>query len=222
MTTSGTTQFNLDLAEIIEEAYERASGGARELRSGYEFRTARRSLSLLLTEWANRGLNLWTLEQGAIPLLSGQASYALPADTVDLVEHVVRKGSSDLTITRIGVATYAAIPVKDSPGRPIQLYMDRQAAPSVTVWPVPDNDDYTLVYWRMRRMEDVGTGGNTQDIPFRFLPCLISGLAYYLSQKIPEGVPLIGMLKQNYEEEWLVASTEDREKVAVRFVPRAY
>jgi hypothetical protein len=220
MTTSGTTAFNLELAEIIEEAYERASGGTRELRSGYEFRTARRSLSLLLLDWANRGLNLWTLDQEALPLVIGQATYALPTDTVDLVEQVIRANNSDVTISRIGVATYASIPVKTSTGRPVQLYFNRQIAPEVTVWPVPDTNNYTLVYWRMRRIQDAGNGINTQDIPFRFLPCLISGLAFYIAQKIPEGIPLLGQLKQQYEEDWLVASTEDREKVPVRFVPR--
>jgi len=225
MTTSGTTAFNLDFAEIAEEAFERCGA---ELRSGYDLRTARRSLNLLLLEWANRGLNMWTVEQGVEVLTPGTATYEMPADTVDLIEHVIRTGTgntqADLSISRISVSTYATIPTKTAQGRPIQLYIDRaRTNPSVTVWPVPDSSQqYTLVYWRLRRMEDAGTGVTTQDIPFRFLPVLVSGLAYYLSLKLPEGMPRTQLLKAEYEEQWLQASTEDREKAPVRFVPRMF
>lgn len=227
MTTSGTTSFNLNLTELAEEAFERAG---REMRSGYDLRTARRSLNLMLMDWANRGINLWTVEQGTIPLVPGTASYDLPADTVDLMEHVIRTGAgnattqSDLTVTRISVSTYATIPSKLSTGRPIQLYVDRGVAqPSVTVWPVPDaSQAYELVYWRLRRMQDAGAGIQTQDVPFRFIPCMVAGLAFYVAQKIPEGMERLGMLKSEYDATWDLAATEDRDKAAVRFVPRGY
>lgn len=226
MATTGTTNFNLNLADLIEEAWERATGGG-EIRSGYEFRTARRSLNLLLLDWANRGLNLWTVEQGAIPLVAGTATYDLPEDTVDIIEHVVRTGSggtqSDLSVTRISVSTYATIPNKTATGRPIQIYVDRQVTPQVTLWPVPDDSTpYTLVYWRMRRLQDVGNAPNTQDVPFRFLPCLVAGLAFHIGQKVPEGAERIMMLKTEYEEAWLMASTEDRDRASVSFVPMSY
>jgi len=226
MTTSGTSSFNLDLTELVEEAFERASGGERELRSGYDFRTARRSLNLMFAEWASRGLNMWTVEQGAINLVPGQAVYDLPENTVDLIEHSIRNGNSgqtDLSLSRISVSTYATIPNKTAQGRPVQVYVDRQIVPRVTVWPVPDDSTpYTLIYWRLRRIEDAGGGVNTQDIPFRFLPCLVAGLAYYIAQKIPEGAPRLGPLKQEYEEAWIIASTEDREKATLRLTPRIY
>jgi hypothetical protein len=224
MTTSGTTDFNLDLTELIDEAAERCG---YEIRSGYDLRTARRSLSLLLVDWANRGLNLWTLDQGTIPLVAGTATYDLPVDTVDLLETVVRTGSgatqTDIAISRISVSTYATIPNKASTGRPIQLFIERLRTPRLTVWPVPDASvPYTLVYWRMRRLQDAGTGVNTQDVPFRFLPCLVAGLAYYLSMKVPGGLERMQMLKMQYDEAWTLAESEDREKAPVRLVPRAY
>ena len=223
MATTGTTAFNLDLSEAIEESWERATG--MEPRSGWDFRTARRSLNLLLAEWANRGFNMWAVEQGTIAMVEDDATYDLPEDTVDLLEHVIRTGSgtsqSDLVINRIGVSTYANIPNKTTTGRPVQLYIDRQLTPTVTVWPVPDaSSTYTLVYWRLRRLEDAGHGVNTQDIPFRFLPALVAGLAFYIAQKVPEGQPRLDFLKQEYEEAWLMASTEDREKATLVFYPK--
>jgi len=223
MATSGTATFNLDLSELVEEAFERAG---TELRTGYDLRTARRSLNLMFADWANRGLNMWTFEQGSIPLVQGTATYNLPSETVDLIEHVVRTGSgsnqSDLTITRISVSTYATIPNKTTQARPIQILVNRaQATPSVTIWPVPDiSDYYTLVYWRLRRIEDAGSGVNTMDVPFRFIPAMVAGLAYYLALKIPEAAPRLQMLKAQYDEAWTLAEQEDREKAAVRFVPR--
>ena len=223
MATTGTTAFNLDLSEAIEESWERATG--MEPRSGWDFRTARRSLNLLLAEWANRGFNMWAVEQGTIAMVEDDATYDLPEDTVDLLEHVIRTGSgtsqSDLVINRIGVSTYANIPNKTTTGRPVQLYIHRQLTPTVTVWPVPDaSSTYTLVYWRLRRLEDAGHGVNTQDIPFRFLPALVAGLAFYIAQKVPEGQPRLDFLKQEYEEAWLMASTEDREKATLVFYPK--
>lgn len=226
MTTSGTTTFNLDLNEAVEEAFERCGA---ELRTGYDLRTARRSLNLLFADWANRGINLWTVEQGSQVLTPGTATYTLPADTVDLMEHVIRTGAgnastqADLTITRISVSTYASIPNKLQQARPIQVWINRQAeAPQFTVWPTPDaSQTYTFVYWRLKRIQDAGAGGTyTQDIPFRFLNALVAGLAYYLSMKIPGAAERMPILQQQYNEAWDLASTEDREKAAVRFVPR--
>lgn len=225
MTTSGTTTFNLDLVEMVEEAFERCGS---ELRTGYDLKTARRSLNLLFADWANRGVNMWTFEQGSITLVPGTATYALPADTVDLLEHVIRTGAgnaatqADLTITRISVSTYATIPNKLTQARPIQVWIERlQAAPRFTVWPIPDNSQtYTFVYWRMKRINDAGEGVNTMDVPFRFIPCLVAGLAYYLALKLPNSMDRLGVLKQQYDEAWQMAADEDREKASVRFVPR--
>ena len=301
MAISGTATFNLDLTEIVEEAFERAGS---ELRSGYDLRTARRSLNLLFADWANRGINMWTFEQGTINLVQGQNTYPIPTDTVDLLEHVIRTGSNtastqaDLTITRISISTYATIPNKLQQARPIQVWFQRldgqtssvgttlsttisstdttivlasavglpatgfiligsetinygyisgntlyncfrgqnnttavshtagasvytQNLPSVTVWPTPDGStDYQFVYWRMRRIDDAGSGSNTMDVPFRFLPCLVAGLAYYLALKVPDGAKRLDILKSQYDEAWELAATEDRETAAIRFVPR--
>ena len=243
MTTSGNNLFNLDLNDIIEEAFERCGV---EVRTGYEHRTARRSLNLLTIEWANRGINLWTIEEGSIPMVQGQIIYPLPVDTVDLLDQVIRTqtgvGQTDINISRISVSTYATIPNKNAQGRPIQVWVDRQSGatypingnepnttntstgvnpPNINVWPAPDqNNFYTFVYWRLRRMQDSGSGAQTQDIPFRMLTCLVAGLAYYLSLKIPEAAGRIEMLKMAYEEQWLLASSEDREKASLRLAPR--
>jgi hypothetical protein len=224
MTTSGVANFNLDLAEVVEEAFERAGG---ELRTGYDLRTARRSLNLMFADWANRGLNMFTYEQGTQVLTPGQATYVLPTDTVDLLEHVIRTGAgnvstqADLTITRISVSTYATIPNKLQQARPIQIFIERLNTPQFTVWPIPDNTQtYTLVYYRLRRIENAGDGVNTMDMPFRFLPCMVAGLAYHLALKIPGGGERLGILKQQYDEAWALASEEDREKAAIRLVPR--
>jgi hypothetical protein len=301
MTTSGVAAFNLDLNEIVEEAFERAGS---ELRTGYDLRTARRSLNLLFADWANRGINMWTFEQGTLTLTQGLATYALPTDTVDLLEHVIRTGAgnsstqSDLTITRISVSTYATIPNKLQQARPIQVWFQRldgqtssigttlnggisatattitltsaaglatngfvliesetvqygyidgnqlmncfrgqnnttavahstaatvysQNLPSVTVWPTPDGSQtYQFVYWRMRRIDDAGGGTRTMDVPFRFLPCLVAGLAYYLALKVENGAQRLEILKTQYDEAWQLAAGEDQEKAAIRFVPR--
>jgi len=232
MTTSGTQSFNLDLNDIIEEAFERCGV---EVRTGYEFRTARRSLNLLTIEWANRGINLWTIEQGSIPMVQGQIVYDLPVDTIDLLDQVIRTQSgvnqTDINISRISVSTYATIPNKNAQGRPIQVWVNRQsgatepvtgvANPQINVWPTPDQSDfYTFVYWRLRRIQDAGNGTTTQDIPFRMLNCLVAGLAYYLSLKIPEAAGRIDMLKVEYENQWMLASAEDREKASLRLAPR--
>jgi hypothetical protein len=301
MTTTGSTLFNMDFTEIAEEAWERAG---REMRSGYDLRTARRSMNLMTIEWQNRGINMWTMEQGVITLVPGLATYALPTDTIDLLEHVIRTGQNtastqaDLTITRISVSTYATIPNKLQQARPIQVWIQRLSGetnptnavldgaltstattitlntvvglagsgfirlgtediyytyvsgntlggvfrgqnnttaaaqtdgtavfvpqlPAITVWPTPDNSTtYQFVYYRLRRVQDAGAGSETADMNFRFLPCVVAGLAYHISIKVPELMPRIQMLKQIYDETFEIAAGEDREKAAIRFVPR--
>ena len=244
MSASGSTTFNLEFTDIAEEAFERAG---RDMRSGYDLRTARRSMNLMTIEWANRGINMWTIEQGSQNLEEGTATYNLPLDTIDLLEHVIRTGAgnsstqADLTLTRISVSTYATIPNKLTQARPIQIFISRNsgatypatsayspsatANPQFTVWPVPDQGTlaspyYQVIYWRLRRVQDAGEGLQTPDMPFRFLPCITAGLAYYIAMKIPEGAARIEMLKAAYEEQWDLAAGEDREKAAVRFVPR--
>ena len=303
MATSGTSAFNLDLNNLIEEAFERCG---RELRTGYDFRTARRSLNLLSIEWANRGINLWTVEEGQIPLVTGQAIYPIPVDTIDLLDHVVRQNNGttnqiDININRISEPVYTNIPNKLTQGRPIQVWVNRQSGninpttvtitsnlistdttipvsdasqlpsagfinlggeiisypnvsgnnlincargqngtlagshifgaaiqeqklPAINIWPTPNppGNQYTFVYWRLRRIQDAGGNGTiTGDIPFRFLPCMVAGLAYYLSIKLPGVDPnRVIMLKTDYEQQWQLASDEDREKAAIRFVPR--
>ena len=300
--TTGTTAFNLDLNDIMEEAYERAG---LEIRTGYEFRTARRSLNMLTIEWANRGINLWTIEQGQIVLNTGQAIYPFPADTIDLLDQVIRTqanglNQSDINISRISESTYSTIPNKLAQGRPIQVWINRQTGatnpttvtlngniastdttitvsnaaalasagfinidnetivyqnvdgnqllncsrgqnnttavahtsgaavvnanlPCINVWPTPNapGNQYIFVYYRMRRIQDAGNGVNIQDIPFRFIPCLVAGLAFYIAQKRSDVAPeRILFLKQEYEQQWLLASQEDRDKSPDRFVPR--
>jgi hypothetical protein len=230
--TTDSTGFNLDLNAIVEEAFERCGA---EVRTGYDLRTARRSLNLLLLDWANRGINLWTVQQEEIPLVYNVDTYDLPADTVDLLDHVIRTGTNtnqtDITITRISGSTYSAIPNKNATGRPIQVWVNRKSGatnaisivqyPQFIVWPKPDNStSYTFVYWRLRRLQEAGNGINGQDIPFRFLPCMVAGLAYMLSMKLPDAAERAGMLKAEYDEQWQLASEEDRDKSPVRFVPR--
>jgi hypothetical protein len=234
VTTSGTSSFNLDINNLVEEAFERCGS---ELRTGYDLRTARRSLNLLTIEWANRGINLWTVEEGSILLSTNTITYNLPIDTIDLLDHVVRTGTgqnqTDINISRISGSTYSTIPNKNAQGRPIQVWINRQSGatnpaptgveyPTINIWPVPDqNNFYTFVYWRLRRIQDAGTGGtNTQDIPFRFLPAMVAGLAYHLSMKLPDALPRIEMLKAVYEETLNYAQDEDREKAAIRIAPR--
>jgi hypothetical protein len=231
MTTSGTTTFNLDLNNLVEEAFERCGA---ELRTGYDMRTARRSLNLLTIEWANKGINLWTIEQGSIAMVQGTTTYNLPVDTIDLLDHVIRTGTgsnqTDINITRISVDTYSTIPNKLAQGRPIQVWINRQSGateptginyPTINVWPAPDQSSYyTFVYWRLRRLQDAGNGVTTPDIPFRMLPAMVAGLAYYLSIKIPDALPRVPMLKAMYDESWQMAADEDREKASLRLAPR--
>ena len=231
--TTDTTGFNLDLNNLVEEAFERCG---QELRSGYDMRTARRSLNLLTIEWANRGLNLFTIEKVEKVLTYDVADYDIPVDTIDLLDHVVRTGTgqnqTDINISRISVSTYAMIPNKNARGRPIQVWFQRETGatnsanvvqyPQIHIWPKPDNSQtYTFVYWRLRRIQDAGNGINGQDVPFRFIPCLVAGLAYYLSMKLPDVDPgRRAELKMDYEQQYQLAADEDREKAPVRFVPR--
>ena len=304
MTTTGSTAFNLDMNDLIEEAFERCG---LEVRSGYDFRTARRSLNLLTIEWANRGINLWTVEQGQIIMNTQQALYALPIDTIDILDASTRTNNgsqsnqTDINLSRISEPTYMTIPNKNTTGRPVQMWVNRQSGgtsniaqttlvggidaddttitlanaanlptqgfvnigsetiayqnivgnqilnawrgqngttaaahltgvdvfnnqlPCINVWPTPNppGNQYTLVYYRMRRIQDAGTGVRTQDIPFRFIPCMVAGLAYHLSVKIPGVDPgRMPMLKAEYEQQFQLAAEEDREKAAIRFVPR--
>jgi len=232
-TVSGTSTFNLDLNNLVEEAFERCGS---ELRTGYDLRTARRSLNLLTIEWANRGINLWTIEQGTIALVQGQITYTLPVDTIDLLDQVVRTGTGqnqqDINITRISESTYLTIPNKNAQGRPIQVWINRQSGadypvtgvknPTINVWPAPEQSNYyTFVYFRLRRIQDAGDGGaHMQDIPFRFLPAMVAGLSYYLSMKIPEAADRVEVLKAIYDEQFQLAADEDREKAAIRLAPR--
>tara|TARA_R110000868_G_scaffold356340_1_gene617865 strand:+ start:151 stop:1095 length:945 start_codon:yes stop_codon:yes gene_type:complete len=305
--TTGTSVFDLNMNDLIEESFERCG---LELRTGYDFKTARRSLNLLTIEWANRGINLWTIEEGQIPMVSNQITYALPVDTIDILSMVTRTGDdsnqSDLNINRISNDTYSTIPNKNATGRPIQVWINRQSGqsnpttvyladsisssdttitlsdvnnlaaagyiqidneiiyypnvdnannqllncyrgqantvaaahiatspthnyvtvqnlPSINVWPSPNppGDQYTFVYWRLRRVQDAGTGVTVNDIPFRFLPCMVAGLAYYLSVKSSGVDPQrVAFLQSEYEKQWDLASQEDREKASIRFVPR--
>ena len=222
MATSGTTAFEMAFTELAEEAWERAG---REMRSGYDLRTARRSMNLMTIEWQNRGINMWTIDSGTISVVAGTAQYDLPADTIDLLDQVIRTNAgnattqSDLTISRIGVSTYASIPNKLTTGRPIQVFIERLITPRINLWPVPDTS-YTFVYFRMRRVQDAGNGVETPDIVFRFLPCLVAGLAYHIAMKVPELAPRIEMLKAAYDEQYALAAGEDREKTSENFVPR--
>jgi hypothetical protein len=304
MATSGSTAFNLDLNNIVEEAFERCG---LESRTGYDLKTARRSMNLMAIEWANRGINLWTVEQQSIPMVTGQPIYPLPVDTIDILDAVIRtqNGSTsnqiDINISRIAEPTYMSIPNKLTTGRPIQMYVNRQTGmdnaisailngnisatdttitlsstanvasvgfikigaetisysnvignqlincyrgqngttatphvtgaaitvqnlPCVNLWPTPNppGNQYTFVYYRLRRMQDAGAGGTyEQDIPFRLLPCFVAGLAYHMAMKKPEVDPnRIMMLQADYEKQWDLAASEDRDKASVRFVPR--
>jgi hypothetical protein len=298
--TTGTTSFNLDLNNLVEDAFERCG---QELRTGYDLRTARRSLNLLTIEWANRGINMWTIEPGQINLNQNQIMYALPTDTIDLLDMVTRTGTGqnqqDININRISESTYITIPNKNATGRPIQVWLNRQSGqenpttitlnetltatdttitlsstvglaqfgfikidnetiqyggvsgvtitdcirgvnnttaaahttatkifvqnlPTVNVWPAPDqSNNYQFVYYRLRRIQDAGNGLTVEDIPFRFIPCMVAGLASYLAMKLPNVDPTrIQMLRADYEAAFQLAADEDREKAPIRFVPR--
>lgn len=211
-----------DIAELFEEAYERAG---LEMRSGYDMRTARRSLNLLALEWQNRGINLFTVASGTIPLVAGQATYEAPADTIDLIEHQLRTGTgasqTDTALERISVSTYAAQTTKALQGRPTQIYIDRGVTTNITLWPVPDGaQSYTLFFYRLRGIDGVESGvGGSAAIPSRFVPALVAGLAFEIASKRPEVSDRALVLKQLYEEQFQRAADEDRDKSSTFFAP---
>ena len=219
MAVSGSNDFELDVADYVEEAFERCG---LEVRTGYDLRTATRSLNLMLADWANRGLNRWTMAQTSTSLTSGTADYTLGADTIDILSAVIRTGTgtnqSDISLSRLSRDGYISITNKNTTGRPTQFYVDRQINPIVKLWPTPDSaDTYTLVYDRLVRMDDADSATNTLDVPFRFYPCLAAGLAYYLAlKKAPERIQV---LKAVYEEEFGRAAAEDRDRATLSLTP---
>ena len=214
MATSGSTNFDIDVAEIIEEAYERCG---LEVRTGYDAKTARRSLNLMFADWANRGLNLWTVKQGTQALTQGTATYTLTADVTDILEVVLRRSGVDYELTRMSRGEYLNLPNKSTQGRPSQFFYNRQVTPEITLWATPENSTDSLVYYYVKRIEDADTLAHTTDAPFRFLPCMVSGLAYYLAVKsAPDRVQL---LKAIYEEEFQRAADEDEDRVPLKLQP---
>ena len=214
MATSGSRDFELDVADIIEEAYERCG---LEVRTGYDAKTARRSLNLMFAEWANRGLNLWTIQQATLTLTKGQAQETLTSDVIDLLEVVLRRDGTDFELSRISRGEYLTVPNKTTEARPSQYYFDRKIAPVINLWATPENSTDQIVYYYVRRIEDADTLTNTTDMPFRFYPCMVAGLAYYLSMKrAPERIQL---LKSVYEEEFQRASDEDEDRTPLKLQP---
>lgn len=214
MTVSNSKDFELDVAEYVEEAFERCG---LEARTGYDLRTAKRSLNLMFADWANRGLNQWTIKQRTQTVTQGTSEYALLEDVIDILAAVVRRDGTDYTIPRIGRDAYLSIPTKTTTGRPTQFFLNRQITPNLKVWPVPDNSTDIIVYDCLTRLDDADTMTNTMDVPFRFYPCLAAGLAYYLSLKrAPDRVQ---MLKAVYEEEMRRAIDEDRDRASLQIRP---
>ena len=214
MATSGSRDFNLDVGEIIEEAYERCG---LEVRTGYDARTARRSLNLMFAEWANRGLNLWTVKQAYFPATQGTAEYTLESGVVDVLDVVLRRNNTDYEIERISRGDYATLPNKTTQGRPSQFWLDRQIDPKLYLWSVPENSTDQIRYYYVRRIEDADDLVNTADMPFRFYPCMVAGLAYYMAVKrAPDRVQ---MLKTIYEEEFQRAADEDQGRTPLKLQP---
>jgi len=214
MTTSGSRDFELDVADIIEEAYERCG---IEVRTGYDAKTARRSLNLMFADWANRGLNLWTVKQGTITLTKGTAQQTLTSDVVDLLEVVLRRDGTDFEIQKISRGEYLTLPAKTTEGRPSQVYFVRQIDPVMNIWPTPENSTDQLIYYYVQRIEDADTLTNTTDMPFRFYPCMVAGLAYYLSMK--RALDRTQLLKSVYEEEFQRAADEDEARTPLKLQP---
>ena len=214
MTVSGSRDFNIDVGEIIEEAYERCG---IEVRTGYDARTARRSLNLMFADWANRGINMWTVKSATVTLTQGTSAVTLAADVVDVLEIVLRRDGTDFEITRISRGEYVTLPDKTTQGRPSQFYFDRQITPILNLWATPENSTDQLVYHYVRRIDDADTLVNTTDMPFRFYPCMVAGLAYYIAMKrTPDRLQ---MLKTVYEEEFQRASDEDEDRVPLKLQP---
>ena len=215
MAVSDSTDFELDVAEYIEEAFERCG---LEVRTGYDLKSAKRSLNLMLAEWANRGLNQWTISQTTQALTSGTSTYNLNTNVIDILSVVVRRSSTDFAMERISRSTYLGIPTKSTTGRPNQFFLDRQITPVLKIWPTPENSTDTIIFDALTRMDDADTFINTMDMPFRFFPCLAAGLAYYISMK--RAPNRTQMLKAVYEEEFQRAMTEDRDRASFNVVPQ--
>jgi hypothetical protein len=214
MTVSGSKNFELDVTEYIEEAFERCG---REVRTGYDIKTAKRSMNLLFADWANRGLNSWTIEQSTQALTAGTANYTLNADTIDILSAAVRRDNVDYNIQRLSRDDYLGVPNKTTQGRPSQWFLDRLISPVLKLWPVPENSTDVIVFDRLVRMDDADTAQNTVEMPFRFYPCLAAGLAYYIAiKKAPDRVQL---LKAVYEEEMERAISMDRDRASFNIVP---
>ena len=215
MTTSGSKDFELDVADYIEEAFERCG---LEVRTGYDLKTAKRSMNLMLAEWANRGLNQWTIKQRTVTLTQGDGDYDLGTDVIDILSVVVRRSNTDYALDRISRDSFLSIPNKTTQGRPSQFFLDRQVTPNLKVWPVPENDTDVIYYDALTRMDDADAQTNTLDMPFRFYPCLAAGLAYYIAMKrAPQRIQL---LKAVYEEEFERAMAEDRDRASFNVVPQ--
>jgi len=215
MATSGSTNFELDVADYVEEDFERCG---LEVRTGYDLKTARRSLNLMLAEWANRGLNQWTIAQRTQAVTSGTGNYTLGADVIDVLSVVVRRSGTDYALDRMSRDDYLTIPTKTTTGKPNQFFLDRQITPELKVWPVPDNSTDIIVYDALTRMDDADEYNNTMDVPFRLYPCLAAGLAYYISiKRAPNRAQL---LKAIYEEEFERAMAEDRDRASFNVVPQ--
>jgi|TARA_R110002073_G_scaffold97492_1_gene224203 hypothetical protein len=214
MALSDSKDFELDVAEYIEEAFERCG---LEVRTGYDLRTAKRSLNLMLAEWANRGLNQWTIKQRSLALVQADGEYPLSTDIIDVLSVVLRRNNTDYALSRVSRDTFISIPNKTTQGRPSQFFLDRQNTPNLKIWPVPENDTDVIIYDALTRMDDADSQVNTMDMPFRFYPCLAAGLAYYISMKrAPDRIQL---LKAVYEEEFERAMTEDRDRSSFNVVP---
>lgn len=214
MATSGTRAFNLDIGEIIEEAFERCG---LDVRTGYDAKTARRSLNLMFADWANRGINMWTVEQGTINLTQGQAEETLLPDVVDVLEIVLRRNNTDYEVQRISRGDYVTLPNKTTQGRPSQFWFNRQINPVINLWAVPENSTDQLIYYYVQRIEDAGAYTNTTDMPFRFYPCMVAGLAYYIAMK--RSPDRLQLLKSVYEEEFQRAADEDEDRVPLKLQP---
>ena len=214
MATSSSTDFELDVADYIEEAFERCG---LEIRTGYDLQTARRSMNLMLAEWANRGLNQWTIEQRTQALTAADTDYSLGTDVIDILSAVVRRSGTDFSLSRISRDSYLAIPTKTSSGRPTQFFLDRQITPNLKIWPAPENSTDVIIYDALTRIQDADTAANTLEVPFRFYPCLTAGLAYYLCMK--KNPQLTQMLKVIYEEEFQRAMGEDRDRSSFTVTP---
>ena len=215
MTTSNSTNFELDVAEYIEEAFERCG---LELRTGYDLQTAKRSMNIMLAEWDNRGLNQWTIEQRTQALTASDSDYSLGTDVIDILSAVVRRSGTDFSMSRVSRDTYLAIPTKTTTGRPTQFFLDRQITPNLKIWPTPENSTDVIYYDALTRIQDADGATNTMEIPFRFYPCLTAGLAYYISmKKAPDRIQL---LKTVYEEEFERAMGEDRDRSSFTVTPQ--